>query len=280
MIRAMADNDAAFLWETEALRSTTPRSSSATTGTNGKTGDPDWVTLRRANEATGIPLKTLRKWARHEHVASYLEDSQGRQLRMVSLVDVRNRARRMGRQDDPVPEPTKEPPIRKQPPESSNQSASPPKEPIESEQPPGTMLVPIDAWDKMLLQLGNLHQAGQQLAEARERAGKAETESRFLRERVAEMRSELAEMRTTPPEGEELETQREPAPQTSSSNEAEALDDEGVTEDPGGIEQDGEILVQDLSPKSGPDDEGLTVAAYSLEMMKHVYSTWRGRPRR
>ncbi|HEX2403235.1 MAG TPA: hypothetical protein VHM29_00925, partial [Acidimicrobiia bacterium] len=55
--------------------------------------------------------------------------------------------------------------------------------------PPGTMLVPIDAWDKMLLQLGNLHQAGQQLAEARERAARAETEAEFLRERLAELRA-------------------------------------------------------------------------------------------
>ncbi len=50
------------------------------------------------------------------------------------------------------------------------------------------MLVPIDAWNKMLNQLGNLHEAGQQLAEARERAAKAETEAVFLRERLAEMR--------------------------------------------------------------------------------------------
>jgi hypothetical protein len=54
---------------------------------------------------------------------------------------------------------------------------------------PGTMIVPVDAWNKMLNQLGNLHEAGQQLAEARERAGKAETEAKFLRERLAEMRS-------------------------------------------------------------------------------------------
>jgi hypothetical protein len=54
--------------------------------------------------------------------------------------------------------------------------------------PPETMIVPIAAWDKMLMQLGNLHEAGQQLAEARERAAKAETEARFLRERLAELR--------------------------------------------------------------------------------------------
>jgi hypothetical protein len=58
------------------------------------------------------------------------------------------------------------------------------------ETPPGTMIVPIDAWNKMLNQLGNLHEAGQQLADARERAVKAETEARFLRDRLAELRRE------------------------------------------------------------------------------------------
>lgn len=52
------------------------------------------------------------------------------------------------------------------------------------------MIVPVDAWNKMLNQLGNLHEAGQQLAVARERAGKAETEAKFLRERLAELRNE------------------------------------------------------------------------------------------
>jgi hypothetical protein len=51
------------------------------------------------------------------------------------------------------------------------------------------MIVPVDAWNKMLNQLGNLHEAGQQLAEARERAAKAETESKFLREQLAVRRS-------------------------------------------------------------------------------------------
>lgn len=55
--------------------------------------------------------------------------------------------------------------------------------------PEGTMLVPLDAWNKMLNQLGNLHEAGQQLAEARERAAKAETEVVFLRERLTELRT-------------------------------------------------------------------------------------------
>ena len=52
------------------------------------------------------------------------------------------------------------------------------------------MLVPRDAWDRLLAQLGHLHEAGQQLAEARERAAKAETEATFLRERLAEIRQE------------------------------------------------------------------------------------------
>jgi hypothetical protein len=62
--------------------------------------------------------------------------------------------------------------------------------------PEGSILVPIDAWDRLLGQLGNLHEAGQQLADARERAAKAETEAEFLKERLREMRkrAEQAEL--------------------------------------------------------------------------------------
>ena len=70
--------------------------------------------------------------------------------------------------------------------------------------PPGTMLVPIEAWDKMLHQLGNLHEAGQQLAEARERAARAETEASFLRERLAEMRATPSQEPATAPVQDEI----------------------------------------------------------------------------
>jgi hypothetical protein len=59
--------------------------------------------------------------------------------------------------------------------------------------PPGTLLVPLDAWQRMLEQLGNLHEAGQQLAEASARAAKAEVESEFLRERVTELNRQLTD---------------------------------------------------------------------------------------
>lgn len=56
-------------------------------------------------------------------------------------------------------------------------------------------LMPAGAWEKMLAQLGNLHQAGRELAEARERAAKAEVEAQFLRERLSELRSERDQLR-------------------------------------------------------------------------------------
>ena len=62
--------------------------------------------------------------------------------------------------------------------------------------------MPLDQWSRILNQLGNLHEAGQQLADARERAAKAETESEFLRERLREMRSKvelMEEMAAGPP---------------------------------------------------------------------------------
>ncbi len=76
--------------------------------------------------------------------------------------------------------------------------------------PEGTMLVPLDAWNKMLMQLGNLHQAGQQLAEARERAARAETEVRFLRERLAEMRDQTRQDSDRPVSPPVEETQPDP----------------------------------------------------------------------
>ena len=54
------------------------------------------------------------------------------------------------------------------------------------------MLVPLDTWTRILEQIGNVHEAGQQLAAATERAAKAETEAAFLRERLAELRADDA----------------------------------------------------------------------------------------
>ncbi len=53
------------------------------------------------------------------------------------------------------------------------------------------MLVPVSAWKKVLDQLGNLHEADKLMAEARERAAKAEAESEFLREKLKNTREEL-----------------------------------------------------------------------------------------
>jgi dsDNA-binding SOS-regulon protein len=82
--------------------------------------------------------------------------------------------------------------------------------------PPGTLLVPLDAWQRMLDQLGNLHEAGQQLAEASARAAKAETEAEFLRERVADLRRQLAEAAAPAPQsdGDPVETERSDSPST------------------------------------------------------------------
>ncbi len=56
-------------------------------------------------------------------------------------------------------------------------------------QPDGTMLVPLDTWTRILEQIGNVHEAGQQLADARERAARAETENEFLRAQVADLKA-------------------------------------------------------------------------------------------
>ncbi|MFQ5555464.1 MAG: hypothetical protein ACE5GC_08875 [Acidimicrobiia bacterium] len=171
----MAQRDPAFLWETEALRSSGARTV-APSGSGQR-----WQTLREAHVATGIPIDTLRKWARKGSVPSFLDLRDGDPRRMVNIDAVEQRAADLGRPLGP----------------SATAAASPPPSPHapsgaggdDVAAPPGTMIVPIAAWDKMLIQLGNLHEAGQDLAEARERAARAETEAAVLRERLSELRA-------------------------------------------------------------------------------------------
>jgi hypothetical protein len=196
MMVDMTDRDPAFMWETEALRSSPQRVTETDVDREASAADSRWSTLRDASGATGIPVETLRKWARRSTIPSYLSPTTaGTSIRMVDLDGIERRASDLGRairpttvgretssvqEDPPLPQPSAEAPPWAEPP------------------PPGTMIVPVDAWNKMLNQLGNLHEAGQQLAVARERAAKAETESKFLRERLAELRNEPVPVASEP----------------------------------------------------------------------------------
>ncbi len=211
---SMNDRDAAFMWETEALRESQRRGEISDRPSVGSDSGGNWATLREGHQLTGIPVETLRKWARKGSVPTFLSESEIGVRRMIRMDAVRVRAHQLGRSIAPLPKPpTVALPDAPQgateglhdaivlaPPaadatttealETEPGEDTPAPADTASEAPPGTMIVPIAAWDKMLMQLGNLHEAGQQLAEARERAGKAETEASFLRERLAEMRSE------------------------------------------------------------------------------------------
>jgi hypothetical protein len=124
---------------------------------------PVRLPLKDASKRYAVSISTLRAWSRAGEIDAVMTDGpQGRQW-MATAASVAARKRRKG---------------------------TPPR-PAAGPAPDGkSMLVPRDAWDRLVAQLGNLHQAGQQLAEARERAAKAETEATFLRERLAEMRQE------------------------------------------------------------------------------------------
>lgn len=202
-------------WETAAIREAPRRS--APPGVSQNRHAParsidegaDWATLQEAHAATGIPVNTLRKWARRESVPSYLESDGELTLRMVDLAAVRERAAALGRTVAPSPaDPTAAI-------EATEPGPISAPEPTTPTAPEGTMIVPVDAWNKMLIQLGNLHEAGQQLAEARERAAKAETEAEFLRERLAEVRADRAAPPDEPVTADGLPTMQEleqPAP--------------------------------------------------------------------
>lgn len=166
------------------------------------------MTLKEASKTTGVPTSTIRKWARNENIPSFMEDTGDGHLRMVSMSGIRRWAEELGRAIQPESDPASEP-----------ADVDVPTDPVQDTEEPvvpeGSMLVPLDAWNRVLNQLGNLHEAGQQLAEARERAAKAETEAHFLKERLADLRKELEETRHSPPHpppdssgGQRAQTQR------------------------------------------------------------------------
>lgn len=207
MMEPVAQRDSAFLWETEALRTVPHRGTPNVAPEERLSPRADWVTLREASEVTGVPVATLRKWALRDGVPSYLEETPVGQLRIVSLQGIYRRAEELGRQVARRTGTSGEPRVIELP-------ADPVVPPAKAESPEGTMLVPLDAWTKVLNQLGNLHEAGQQLAEARERAAKAETEAAFLRERLAELRAELGQTRVEPASSPSVPP---PAPETAPS---------------------------------------------------------------
>ena len=189
----MSGHDPAFLWETEALR-TSPRREYAAPVQHRSAG---LVTLVEAHNATAIPVNTLRKWARRGYVESRVADTPHGMRRLVDLDDITRHAAAVGRTiavtGIPSPPAAVPPPVAAPPAAAPPAVAPPAAAPPAALPPADTMIVPIDAWNKMLLQLGNLHEAGQQLAEARERAAKAETEAIFLRQRLVELRTSPAE---------------------------------------------------------------------------------------
>ena len=176
------------MWETEVLRSAR-QSTSGARSTRSMMHEPgDWVTVREASALTGMSSTTLKKLARSNDIPSHLEKTDDGFLRIVSLEGIRRWNHQ--REEDQAQAPSREPDEELREVDLTEHANDRP------EVPEGTMLVPLDAWNKMLNQLGNLHEAGQQLAEARERAAKAETEAQFLKERLRELREQLEEERS------------------------------------------------------------------------------------
>lgn len=285
----MAAKDAAFMWETEALRSGVSPSRKSWSS------DPNdgWLTLRATVAATGIPISTLRKWVRKNAIPSFIHETEEGPIRMIWLEGVQERAEELGRDLPPFPDVDSEngqtgvdieidlddeevEPAPDPEPPSTEEAVTAPDPAPNHEPAPGTMVVPIEAWDKMLMQLGNLHEAGQQLADARERAGKAETEVKFLRERLAEFRAEKQEATSTPAPAVEPTPTAKPQ-----STRRVSIEVEDGSEEPSAEVYDVELdeeVVEDVEDESTARVTNLS--NYSIAVFKHLYGTWRDRPRR
>jgi len=129
---------------------------------------PARITLQDASKRYGVSISTLRAWSRAGQIDAVMGDGPRGRRWLATPASVAARLRRRGAGARTAAGPTAD---------------------------GNAMLVPRDAWDRIVAQLGNLHQTGQQLAEARERAARAETEAAFLRERLSEIRDERDELR-------------------------------------------------------------------------------------
>jgi len=175
----MAD-DPALIWQ-EDPRPRRPTSPAPDAETGPATApDPPIpggrVSLREASHQFGVPASTLASWARDAKVDAVKDVGRW----MVTPASV---AARLSEHHGGKP--------RKRATPRQSAAGGPAADGT-------TMLVPRDAWDKLLDQLGNLHEAGQMLADARERAAKAETEVTFLRERLSEIRGERDDLKPKP----------------------------------------------------------------------------------
>jgi hypothetical protein len=161
-------DDAAFIWD----QPSPPRSKPTRRDSPLPVAPPldGRITLREAERRFGIRVSTLQSWARRGSIDG-VKDPDGQW--MVTPESIAHHLSRRAPKATPT---------------TTARATGPTDD--------GTaMLVPRDAWDRLMDQLGNLHEAGIYLAEARERAAKAETEATFLRERLAEMRSERDELK-------------------------------------------------------------------------------------
>jgi DNA-binding transcriptional MerR regulator len=193
----MAD-DPAFVWDRNAAaRAGVPAPTASQAVEFG-----DRITIKEAEQRFGVSVERLRAWARDGSINAVMGPGpKGGRMWLVTAESIARHLADERREAKPTPAAVT-------PPRAAAASTAPARTgPTED----GTaMLVPRDAWDRLMDQLGNLHDAGVQLAEARERAARAETEATFLRERLTELRTERddykskAERSSTPttPDGE------------------------------------------------------------------------------
>lgn len=153
---------------------TPPKTKKPKNSSTGK-ADPQWVPLAEAAERAGVNVSTLRNWARSGKVESRTANGSGGPRRLVRLEEVVARAsgdsppRRAGATGDDVASD-----------DTMQRSRS-----IEEEL--GAQLVPV---------MKALPDMIRELAEARERTGRAEAKAEFLSDQLAELRSRREESGT------------------------------------------------------------------------------------
>jgi hypothetical protein len=131
-----------------------------------------WVTLNEAADAAGVTIGQFTAWYLRDEIASRLERGPHGERRLLDLDEVLARAR---------PGVSPEPPVLRALPDAGGAASG--------------VLVPLEAWQRALEQLAHLHELAREVGDAKAQAAKYETTTEFQRERVRELKDELAQAR-------------------------------------------------------------------------------------
>lgn len=132
----------------------------------------NFVTLKEAATQAGVSISALRKWYRSGAIDSKTVQGPNGMQRVVDLAAVKDRAERWQEARVTDRGPALPPPL-----------------------PDGTMLVPLEAWERTMDAVNSLQAAGERIGRAEEKAEQFRARINERDQRIVDLQAEVAELK-------------------------------------------------------------------------------------